>query len=134
MMKVSKIGFVAVAFAASSMLIAGCGGAKTAERAPGPGALQGSCDKQDVITKENFDGLRADLSLNDLEAMYGKAVLVQQSIVDGVYSSTYRFQDGPKIVEATFAHENWLNNPLSRPTLTGMEFAEMPLVAHRATK
>ena len=133
MVKVSKLGLVAAAFAASSMLIAGCG-AKTADRAPGPGALQGSYDKQDVITKENFDGLRANLSLSDLEAMYGKAILVQRTIVDGVYSSTYRFQDGPKIVEATFAHENWLNNPLSRPTLTGMEFAEMPLVAHRATK
>ena len=134
MMKVSKIGFVAAAFAASSMLIAGCSGAKTAERAPGPGALQGSCDKQDVITKENFDGLRADLSLNDLEAMYGKAVLVQQSIVDGVYSSTYRFQDGPKTVDATFTHENWLNNPLSCPKIASMEFSETPLSAHRATK
>jgi hypothetical protein len=134
MMKVSKIGFVAAAFAASSMLIAGCGGAKPAGRAPGPGALQGSCDKQDVITKENFDGLRADLSLSDLEAMYGKAVLVQQSIVDGVYSSTYRFQDGPKTVDATFTHENWLNNPLSCPKIASMEFSETPLSAHRATK
>ena len=133
MMKVSKIGLVAAAFAASSMLIAGCGGAKTADRAPGPGALQGSYDKQDVITKENFDGLRADLSLNDLEAMYGKAVLVQQSIVDGVYSSTYRFQDGPKTVDATFTHENWLNNPLSCPKIASMEFSETPLSAHRAT-
>ena len=133
MVKVSKLGLVAAAFAASSMLIAGCG-AKTADRAPGPGALQGSYDKQDVITKENFDGLRANLSLSDLEAMYGKAILVQRTIVDGGYSSTYRFQDGPKIVEATFAHENWLNNPLSCPTLTGLEFAEMPLVAYRATK
>ena len=134
MMKVSKIGLVAAAFAASSMLIAGCGGAKTADRAPGPGALQGSYDKQDVITKENFDGLRADLSLNDLEAMSGKAVLVQQSIVDGVYSSTYRFQDGPKTVDATFTHENWLNNPLSCPKIASMEFSETPLSAHRATK
>ena len=41
MVKVSKLGLVAAAFAASSMLIAGCG-AKTADRAPGPGALQGS--------------------------------------------------------------------------------------------
>ena len=133
MVKVSKLGLVAAAFAASSMLIAGCG-AKTADRAPGPGALQGSYDKQDVITKENFDGLRADLSLSDLEGMYGKANLVQRTIVDGVYSSTYRFQDGPKIVEVTFAHENWLNNPLSCPTLTGMEFADVPHVAQRVVK
>ena len=133
MVKVSTLGLVAAAFAASSMLIAGCG-AKTADRAPGPGALQGSYDKQDVITKENFDGLRANLSLSDLEAMYGKAILVQRTIVDGVYSSTYRFQDGPKIVEATFAHENWLNNPLSCPTLTGMEFADVPHVAQRVVK
>ena len=133
MVKVSKLGLVAAAFAASSILIAGCG-AKTADRAPGPGALQGSYDKQDVITKENFDGLRANLSLSDLEAMYGKAILVQRTIVDGVYSSTYRFQDGPKIVEATFAHENWLNNPLSCPTLTGMEFADVPHVAQRVVK
>ena len=133
MMNVSKLGLVAAAFAASSMLIAGCGG-KTAERAPGPGALQGGFDAQNVITKENFDSLPPDLTLSDMEGMYGKATFVQQSIVDGVYSSTYRFQDGSKIVDATFAHENWLNNPLSRPTLTGMEFAEMPLVAHRATK
>ena len=133
MVKVSKLGLVAAAFAASSMLIAGCG-AKTADRAPGPGALQGSYDKQDVITKENFDGLRANLSLSDLEAMYGKAILVQRTIVDGSYSSTYRFQDGPKIVEATFAHENWLNNPLSCPKIVDMEFSEMPLLAYRATK
>ena len=134
MMKVSKIGLVAAAFAASSMLIAGCGGAKTADRAPGPGALQGSYDKQDVITKENFDGLRADLSLSDLEGMYGKATLVHQSIVDGVYSSTYRFQDGPKTVDVTFTHENWLNNPISCPKLASMEFGEMPMVGHRVVK
>ena len=134
MMKVRNIGLVAAAFAASSMRIAVCGGAKTADRAPGPGALQGSYDKQDVITKENFDGLRADLSLSDLEGMYGKANLVQRTIVDGVYSSTYRFQDGPKTVDVTFAHENWLNNPLSCPKIVDMEFSEMPLLAYRATK
>ena len=134
MMKINKLGLVAAAFAASSMLIAGCGGAKTADRAPGTGALQGSYDKQDVITKENFDGLRADLSLSDLEGMYGKANLVQRTIVDGVYSSTYRFQDGPKTVDVTFAHENWLNNPLSCPKIVDMEFSEMPLLAYRATK
>ena len=135
MMKISKLGLAAAAFAASSILIAGCGsGAKTADRAPTPGALQGNYDKQDVITKENFDGLRADLSLSDLEAMYGKATLVQQSIVDGIYSSTYRFQDGPKIVDATFTHENWLNNPLSCPKIASMEFSDAPLIAHRATK
>lgn len=133
MRKVSKIALVAAAFAASSMLIAGCG-AKTADRAPGPGALQGTYDKQDVITKENFDSLPTELSLSQLEGMYGKAVLVQKTIVDGVYSSTYRFQDGPKIVEATFAHENWLNHPLSCPKIADLEFTEMPLVAHRPTK
>ena len=134
MRKVSKIALVAAAFAASSMLIAGCGGAKTADRAPGPGALQGDYDKQDVITKENFDSLPTGLSLSELEGMYGKAVLVQKTIVDGVYSSTYRFQDGPKIVEVTFAHENWLNHPLSCPKISDLEFTEMPLVAHRPTK
>ncbi|MFC2316424.1 MAG: hypothetical protein ACFNLO_11125 [Selenomonas massiliensis] len=133
MRKVSKIALVAAVFAASSMLIAGCG-AKTADRAPGPGALQGTYDKQDVITKENFDSLPTDLSLSQLEGMYGKAVLVQKTIVDGVYSSTYRFQDGPKIVEVTFAHENWLNHPLSCPKIADLEFTEMPLVAHRPTK
>ena len=134
MLTINTLGLVAAAFAASSMLIAGCGGAKTADRAPGPGALQGSYDKQDVITKENFDGLRADLSLSDLEGMYGKANLVQRTIVDGVYSSTYRFQDGPKTVDVTFAHANWLNNPLSCPKIVDMEFSEMPLLAYRATK
>ena len=119
MMKVSKLGLVAAAFVASSMLVVGCGG-KTADRAPSMGSWQGGADAQDVITKENFDGLRPGLSLGEMEAMYGKATLIHQSIVDGVYSSTYRFQDGSKIVDATFAHENWLNNPLSRPTLTGM--------------
>ena len=133
MVKVSKLGLVAAAFAASSMLIAGCG-AKTADRAPAAGSWQGVRDAQNVITKENFDGLRANLSLSDLEAMYGKAILVQRTIVDGGYSSTYRFQDGPKIVEATFAHENWLNNPLSCPTLTGLEFADVPHVAQRVVK
>ena len=134
MRKVSKIALVAAAFAASSMLIAGCGGAKTADRAPGPGALQGDYDKQDVITKENFDSLPTGLSLSELEGMYGKAILVQKTIVDGVYSSTYRFQDGPKIVDVTFTHENCLNNPLSRPQITDMEFTEMPMVAQRVVK
>ena len=134
MMKINKLGLVAAAFAASSMLIAGCGGAKTADRAPSPRAWQSAGDPQNVITKENFDGLRADLSLSDMEAMYGKATLVHQSIVDGIYSSTYRFQDGPKTVDATFTHENWLNHPLSCPKITDMEFSEMPMVAYRATK
>ena len=134
MMKVRKIGLGAAAFAASSMLVAGCGGGKTAERAPGPGALQGARDAQNVITKENFDSLRSDLTLNDMEGLYGKATLVHQSIVDGVYSSTYRFQDGPKIVDATFTHENWLNNPLSCPKLANMEFSERPMVAQRVVK
>ena len=133
MMNVSKLGLVAAAFAASSMLIAGCGG-KTAERALGPGALQGGFDAQNVITKENFDSLPPDLTLSDMEGMYGKATFVQQSIVDGVYSSTYRFQDGPKTVDVTFTHENWLNHPLSCPKITDMEFSEMPMVAYRATK
>ena len=134
MMKVSKIGLIAAAFAASSMLVAGCGAGKTAERAPGPGALQGTGDAQNVITKENFDTLSPNLSLSDLEGMYGKATVLQQSIVDGVYSSTYRFQDGPKIVDVTFTHENWLNNPLSCPQIASMEFSEMPMVGHRVVK
>ena len=69
-----------------------------------------------------------------MEGLYGKATLVHQSIVDGVYSSTYRFQDGPKIVDATFTHENWLNNPLSCPKLANMEFSERPMVAQRVVK
>lgn len=133
MMKVSKIGLIAAAFAASSMLIAGCG-AKTADRAPAPGALQSGGDPQNVITKENFDTLSSNLSLSDLEGMYGKATFLQQSIVDGIYSSTYRFQDGPKIVDVTFTHENWLNNPLSCPRIASMEFSEMPMVGHRVVK
>ena len=133
MMKVSKLGLVAAAFVASSMLVVGCGG-KTADRAPSMGLWQGGADAQDVITKENFDGLRPGLSLGEMEAMYGKATLIHQSIVDGVYSSTYRFQDGPKIVDATFVHENWLNNPLSCPKLERLEFAEMPMVAQRVVK
>ena len=133
MTKVSKIGLVAAVFAASSMLIAGCG-AKTADRAPGPGAWQGAADAQNIITKENFDSLRPGLSLSDMEEGYGKGMLIHQSIVDGVYSSTYRFQDGPKIVDATFVHENWLNNPLSCPKLERLEFAEMPMVAQRVVK
>ena len=133
MRKVSKIALVAAAFTVSSMLIAGCG-AKTADRAPAPGALQSGGDPQNVITKENFDTLSSNLSLSDLEGMYGKATFVQQSIVDGVYSSTYRFQDGPKTVDVTFTHENWLNHPLSCPKITDMEFSEMPMVAYRATK
>ena len=135
MMKISKLSLAAAAFAASSMLIAGCGSsAKVAERAPAPGAWQSVGDPQNVITKENFDSLPTGLSLSELEGMYGKAVLVQKTIVDGVYSSTYRFQDGPKIVEVTFAHENWLNHPLSCPKIADLEFTEMPLVAHRPTK
>ena len=133
MRKVSKIALVAAAFAASSMFIAGCG-AKTADRAPAPGALQSGGDPQNVITKENFDTLPSNLSLSDLEGMYGKATFMQQSIVDGVYSSIYRFQDGPKIVDVTFAHENWLNNPLSCPKIVDMEFSEMPMVGYRVVK
>ena len=133
MRKVSKIALVAAAFAASSMLIAGCG-AKTADRAPAPGALQSGGDPQNVITKENFDTLSSNLSLSDLEGMYGKATLLQQSIVDGIYSSTYRFQDGPKIVDVTFTHENWLNNPLSCPRIASMEFSDIPPVAQRVVK
>ena len=133
MRKVSKIALVAAAFAASSMLIAGCG-AKTADRAPAPGALQSGSDPQNVITKENFDTLSSNLSLSDLEGMYGKATFLQQSIVDGIYSSTYRFQDGPKIVDVTFTHENWLNNPLSCPRIASMEFSDIPPVAQRVVK
>ena len=133
MRKVSKIALVAAVFAASSMLIAGCG-AKTADRAPAPGALQSGGDPQNVITKENFDTLSSNLSLSDLEGMYGKAILLQQSIVDGIYSSTYRFQDGPKIVDVTFTHENWLNNPLSCPRIASMEFSDIPPVAQRVVK
>ncbi len=133
MRKVSKIALVAAVFAASSMLIAGCG-AKTADRAPAPGALQSGGDPQNVITKENFDTLSSNLSLSDLEGMYGKATLLQQSIVDGIYSSTYRFQDGPKIVDVTFTHENWLNNPLSCPRIASMEFSDIPPVAQRVVK
>ena len=133
MRKVSKIALVAAAFTVSSMLIAGCG-AKTVDRAPAPGALQSGGDPQNVITKENFDTLSSNLSLSDLEGMYGKATFLQQSIVDGIYSSTYRFQDGPKIVDVTFTHENWLNNPLSCPRIASMEFSEMPMVGHRVVK
>ena len=133
MRKVSKIALVAAAFAASSMLIAGCG-AKTADRAPAPGALQSGGDPQNVITKENFDTLSSNLSLSDLEGMYGKATFLQQSIVDGIYSSTYRFQDGPKTVDVTFTHENWLNNPLSCPRIASMEFSDVPPVAQRVVK
>ena len=133
MRKVSKIALVAAAFAASSMFIAGCG-AKTADRAPAPGALQSGGDPQNVITKENFDTLSSNLSLSDLEGMYGKATFLQQSIVDGIYSSTYRFQDGPKTVDVTFTHENWLNHPLSCPKIADLEFTEMPLIAYRPTK
>ena len=133
MRKVSKIALVAAVFAASSMLIAGCG-AKTADRAPAPGALQSGGDPQNVITKENFDTLSSNLSLSDLEGMYGKATFLQQSIVDGIYSSTYRFQDGPKIVDVTFTHENWLNNPLSCPRIASMEFSDIPPVAQRVVK
>ncbi len=133
MRKVSKIALVAAAFTVSSMLIAGCG-AKTADRAPAPGALQSGGDPQNVITKENFDTLSSNLSLSDLEGMYGKATFLQQSIVDGIYSSTYRFQDGPKIVDVTFTHENWLNNPLSCPRIASMEFSDIPPVAQRVVK
>ena len=80
MRKVSKIALVAAAFTVSSMLIAGCG-AKTADRAPAPGALQSGGDPQNVITKENFDTLSSNLSLSDLEGMYGKATFLQQSMV-----------------------------------------------------
>ena len=66
--------------------------------------------------------------------MYGKATFLQQSIVDGIYSSTYRFQDGPKIVDVTFTHENWLNNPLSCPRIASMEFSDIPPVAQRVVK
>ena len=114
MMKVGKIGLVAAAFAVSSMLVAGCGG-KTADRAPAPGAWQGAGDKQDVITLTNFDSIQPGASIGDVEALYGKkGELIHQSIVNGVYTSTYRWQDGPyKIVDCTFTHENRLNHPIS---------------------
>ena len=134
MMKISKLGLLAAAVAASSMLVMGCGGEKAVGRAPAPGALQSGGDPQNVITKENFDTLSSDLSLSDLEGMYGKATFLQQSIVDGIYSSTYRFQDGPKIVDVTFTHENWLNNPLSCPRIASMEFSDIPPVAQRVVK
>ena len=121
MMNVKKLGLAAAVFAASSLLVMGCGG-KTAQRAPGPGALQGDRDHQQVITTENFAAIQPGMSLGDVEAMYGKGVHVGKSIVNGIYTDTYQWQDGTyKIVTCTFRHENWLNNPLSRPALVDKE-------------
>lgn len=121
MMHVKKFGLAAAVFAASSLLVTGCGG-KTADRAPGPGALQGTRDLQNVITTENFASIRPGMTLGDVEAMYGKGAHVGKSIVNGVYTDTYEWQDGTyKIVTCTFAHENRLNNPLSCPALVEKE-------------
>lgn len=130
MMKVKVLGMAAAVFAASSLLITGCGG-KTADRAPGPRALQGEYDKQDVITAANFDSIPSGASLSDVETLYGqKGTFVQESIVNGIYSATYRWQDGPyKVVDCTFAHENRLNHPMSCGKLVRKEIVATDEIA-----
>ena len=121
MMNIKKQGLAAAVFVVSSMLIMGCGG-KSAERAPGSGALQGERDPQQVITAENFASIEPGMMRGDVEAMYGKGRHVGKSIESGVYTDTYEWQDGPyKVVTCTFLHENWLNNPLSYPRLVSKE-------------
>ena len=123
MMKIKALGIAAAVFAASSLLIAGCGG-KTAERVPAPGALQGPQDAQDVVT------------VGEVAAIFGQeGVLVGQSIVDGVYSYTYRWQDGGnKIVNATFSRANHLNNPAAQLALVEAEISMSKPVGQRTVK
>jgi len=121
MVNIKKLGLAAAVFAASSMLLMGCGG-KTATRAPGPGALQGDRDMQQVITAENFASIMPGMTRSDIEAMYGAGRHVGKSIESGVYTDTYEWQDGTyKVVRCTFLHENWLDNPLSYPRLVSKE-------------
>ena len=122
-MNVKKFGCAAAALAVSSLLIMGCGGAsKTADRVR-PGALQGDFDPQQVIREANFDAIQPGASVGDIEELYGKkGTLVGRSIVDGIYTYTYQWQDGPyKVLNCTFSQENRLNNPLSHAKLVSKE-------------
>ena len=135
MMKKKALGIAAAVFAASSLLAAGCGG-KTAERIPAPGALQGPRDAQDVITDESIAAVKKGMSVGEVAAVFGQeGVLVGRSIVNGVYSYTYRWQDGGnKMVDATFSRENLLNNPLSQLSLVEAEINMSTPIAQRAVK
>lgn len=135
MMKIKALGIVAAVFAASSLLIAGCGG-KTAERVPAPGALQGPQDAQDVVTEERIAAVKKGMSVGEVAAIFGQeGVLVGQSIVDGVYSYTYRWQDGGnKIVNATFSRANHLNNPAAQLALVEAEISMSKPVGQRTAK
>ena len=120
MMKKKALGIAAAVFAASSLLAAGCGG-KTA---------------QDVITDESIAAVKKGMSVGEVAAVFGQeGVLVGRSIVNGVYSYTYRWQDGGnKMVDATFSRENLLNNPLSQLSLIEAEISMSTPIAQRAVK
>ena len=115
MLNRKKIGLAAAAIAASAVLAAGCGSQQTANRAPINGALQGERDHQEVITADNFNSIAPGSSIADVAALYGKeGKLIHQSIVNGIYTYTYRWQNGPyKVVDCTFTGNNCLNDPLS---------------------
>ena len=134
MMKIKALGIAAAVFAASSLLIAGCGG-KTAERVPAPGALQGPQDAQDVVTEERIAAVKKGMSVGEVAAIFGQeGVLVGQSIVDGVYSYTYRQDGGNKIVNATFSRANHLNNPAAQLALVEVEISMSKPVGQRTVK
>ena len=126
MLKVKKIGLMAAAVAASAVLVAGCGGSQAsfdAHRAGDHGTLQSGRDMQDVITASNFESIAPGASVSDVAALYGKeGKLVHQSIINGIYTYTYRWQDGPyKVVDCTFTENNRLNDPFRGLSLTRKE-------------
>lgn len=131
MMNVKRFGCAAAALAVSSLLVMGCGGAsKTADRVR-PGALQGDFDPQQVIQAANFDAIQSGASIGDVEALYGQeGKLVGRSIVNGIYTYTYQWQDGPyKILNCTFSQENRLNNPIAQAKLVSKELLSTDALA-----
>lgn len=131
MLNRKKIGLAAAAIAASAVLAAGCGSQQTANRAPINGALQGERDHQEVITADNFNSIAPGSSIADVAALYGKeGKLIHQSIVNGIYTYTYRWQNGPyKVVDCTFTGNNCLNDPLSGLRLTRKELRASDAIA-----
>ena len=107
------------------------GGARARARCPA-----GPQDAQDVVTEERIAAVKKGMSVGEVAAIFGQeGVLVGQSIVDGVYSYTYRWQDGGnKIVNATFSRANHLNNPAAQLALVEAEISMSKPVGQRTVK
>ena len=80
--------------------------------------------------------MKKGMSVGEVAAIFGQeGVLVGQSIVDGVYSYTYRWQDGGnKIVNVTFSRANHLNNPAAQLALVEAEISMSKPVGQRTVK